>query len=349
MMLRRAPETLLRRWRAWYHPPRSRLRLRRRALLFSAPVLIGLLVAAGLIANMVKVGNSAVSAFANHDTATLRSDVERLRSFGVIDSGTIGLAEGDVLVLEGKLVDAEARFAEALDATSAEASCPVRVNLELVRETLGDLAVSSGRSADADTLYRDALTVVGEAPAGCFADNTDPVADRQAVRADAQARLERKLAIINEPPAPTPPPTLATVTPEPPPPPGSTGQQIGPPPGLPPIGQPGQGPGPGPGPGQEQGQPPNLPGENLPAPPPPPPPPPAPAAPAEPGPGDLQVADPTAPNPTRILGQVGPDGLPIGDPNTAGPPLSLKPGEGEPRDRLQEMLGNANSYGGQRE
>ncbi|MCV7281801.1 hypothetical protein H7J88_19410 [Mycolicibacterium flavescens] len=348
-MLRRVPENLLReagrRWRAWYHPPRHRLRVRRRVLLFSAPVLLALLVAAAAIANMVTVGNSAVSAFANHDTATLRSDVERLRSFGVIDSGTLGLAEGDVLVLEGKLVDAQARFADALEATDPEASCPVRINLELVRETLGDLAANSGRIADADKLYNDALTVVGEAPGGCFADNADPVDERRAVLADTAARLERKIAHINTPPAQRPPPTLATVIPEPPPPTGSSGGPPGPPPpGLPPIGQADQVPGAVMGPGSE------LPGENLPVPPPPPPPPPPePGGGPGPGPGDFPVADPNAPNPARILGQVGADGLPVGDPNTAGPPLSLSPGDGEPRDRLQEMLENANSYGGQRE
>ena len=343
MMLRQAPQQILhragRQLAAWFNPPHSRLRFRRRLLLYSAPVVAVLLLAAVAALAVVHVSRSAVDAFDNHDIDALRADVDQLRSFGVIDEGAVVFAEGDLRVLEGRLADAEERFAESLQSTDAAASCPVRVNLELARETLGDLAVGSGRIDDADHLYDSAIKIVTEAPAGCFAENSDPNADRRAVRADAQARLQRKLAAIHQPPPP--PPSLATVTPEPPPPPGSTLGTPGPQaPQLPPIGQPAATPPPLP----------PLPGENLPAPPPPPPPPPAPRPDAgQPGDGPLQVADPTAANPPRILSQVGPDGLPIGDPNVAGPPLNLKPGEGEPLDGLQRLLENANSYGGDRE
>jgi hypothetical protein len=347
MMLRQAPQQTMHRARrllvAWFNPPRSRQRLRRRLLLYSAPVLAVLLLGAAAAVTVVLVSRSAVEAFNDHDIDALRADVEQLRSFGVVDAGAIAFAEGDLHVLEGNLTEAEARFAESLQRIDAAASCPVRVNLELVRETLGDLAVESGRIDDADKLYNSAIKVVTEAPAGCFADNTDPTADRRAVRADAQPRLQRKLAAIHQPPPP--PPSLATVTPEPTPPPGTSGPPGQPAPQLPPIGQPGAGQ-----PGATPPPLPPLPGENLPAPPPPPPPAPGPGPDAgPPGEGPLQVADPDAANPPRILSQVGPDGIPIGDPNVAGPPLNLKPGEGEPLDALQKMLENANSYGGDRE
>jgi hypothetical protein len=347
MMLRRAPQRIVQRagrqLAAWFNPPHSRQRLRRRLLLYSAPVLAVLLLVAAAALTVVLVSRSAVQAFDDHDIDALRSDVERLSSFGVVDEGAIAFAEGDVHVLEGKLTEAETRFAESLQHNDAAASCPVRVNLELVRETLGDLAVGSGRIDDADRLYNSAISVVTEAPAGCFADSTDSNADRRAVRADAQPRLQRKLAALHQPPPA--PPSLATVTPEPTPPPGAPLGPPGPPaPQLPPIGPPGPGQTAAPAP------PPPLPGENLPAPPPPPPPPPAPPPDTGlPGDGPLQVADPAAANPPRILSQVGPDGLPIGDPNVAAPPLKLKPGEGEPLDVLQKMLEDANSYGGDRE
>ncbi|MGE2716593.1 hypothetical protein ACQI4L_21265, partial [Mycolicibacterium litorale] len=76
-------------------------------------------------------------------------------------------------------------------------------------------------------------------------------------------------------------------------------------------------------------------------------PPPPPQSP--PGEGPLPVADPATPNPARILGPVGPDGLPLGDADVAAPDLTLRPEEGAPIDRLRALLEAANSYGGQRE
>lgn len=380
---------------AWFNPSQRRLRLRRRLFLYTAPVAALLaLVVAGLIA-VVMVGNSAVDSFDQHDIEALRRDVDKLRTFGVIEPGNIAFAEGDLLVLEGKLNDAEARFGDALERFDGDDSCPVRINLELVRESLADLAVRSGRPDDADRLYNEALTVVKDAPDGCFLYNTDPNEERRAVRADAKPRLERKLAAMHAPPPPRPT-GPAVVTPEPPPPPPA----LPPPPGQGGLGQgdsPGQGPGQVPGqqqvPGQGQGPPPpaqgsaeapalppigqggapelpplapgggqsstetpplpSLPGENLPSAPPPPPaqrgqqPPPG-----GPGDGPLQVADPAAPHPAQILGPVGPDGLPLGDKNTSAPDLHLEDREGVgsgPEGKLQAILEDSSSYGGERE
>ncbi|MGV0741073.1 tetratricopeptide repeat protein [Mycolicibacterium sp. XJ870] len=442
MMLRQAPTQLVRqlgsflrhflltartRTVAWFNPRQRRLRLRRRLFLYTVPVAALLaLVVAGLI-TVVMVGNSAVTSFNEHDIEALRRDVDKLKTFGVIEPGTIAFAEGDLLVLEGKLNDAEKRFGEALDRFGGEDSCPVRINLELVRETLADLAVRSGRPDDADRLYNGALTVVKEAPAGCFHENSDPNEDRRAVRTDAEPRLQRKLAALHAPPPP-PPTGPAVVTPEPPPPPpplppppggglgqgqapgegpgqgpgqaqapgqgqpgqpgegagqgqapgGAPGQapgqaqapgpgQPGSPlpqgpgeaPGLPPLGQ-GEAPGPPPSGGPSGQQPPPatpplppLPGENLPAPPPPPPGPSGQQAPSGgPGDGPLQMADPNAPNPPQILGPVGSDGLPLGDKNTSAPDLYLDEREGVPpgpAGKLQSILEDASSYGGERE
>lgn len=380
---------------AWFKPSQRRLRLRRRLFLYTAPVAALLaLVVAGLI-SVVMVGNSAVDSFNRHDIEALRIDVDKLKKFGVIEPGNIAFAEADLLVLEGKLNDAEARFSDALERFDGDDSCPVRINLELVRETLADLAVRSGLPDEADRLYNSALSVVKDAPDGCFLYNADPNEERRAVRADAKPRLDRKLAALHAPPPPRPT-GPAVVTPEPPPPPPA----LPPPPGQG-IGQgenPGQGPGLIPGqqqaPGQDPGQgpppPPQgpgaapalppvgqggapelpplapgggqtatetpplpaLPGENLPEAPPPPPGPPGGQPPAGPGDGPLQVADPAAPNPAQILGPVGPDGLPLGDKNTSAPDLRLEGRDGlgsDPGNKLQAILEDSSSYGGERE
>ncbi|MFV8141893.1 tetratricopeptide repeat protein [Mycolicibacterium senegalense] len=469
MMLRKAPKQFLHsivpflqhywaiarlRTVAWFNPPHRRLRLRRRLFLYTAPAAALLAIVVAALITLVTAGYSAVDSFNRHDIEALRNDVDTLGTFGVVEPGTVAFAEADLLVLEGKLNEAEARFADALGRFDGDASCPVRVNLVLVRETLADLAVRSGRPDDADRLYNSALALVKEAPAGCFKDNADPNEDRRAVRGDAQPRLDRKLAALHAPPPP-PPTGPAVVTPEPPPGPDAPqpSNAGGPPPppnqapSLPPLGQgvPGQGapstppppplpgenipqappPGTQPGASGEAGQggpgqgapstppPPPLPGENIPQAPPPgtqpgasgeagqggpgqpgqgqpgaagqapgpgenpapdgegqasapngqpapngegqaPPPPPPPAGPpgASPGDGPLQMANPAAPNPAQILGPVGPDGLPLGDPNSSAPDLTLNRKDRystDPARRLQDLLEDSSSYGGERE
>ena len=49
----------------------------------------------------------------------------------------------------------------------------MRVNLELVRETQGDLAAPNGDTDKAKERYTSALQVVSDAPQGCFKDNGD--------------------------------------------------------------------------------------------------------------------------------------------------------------------------------
>ena len=51
----------------------------------------------------------------------------------------------------------------------------------------------------------------------------------------------------------------------------------------------------------------------------------------------------------RIIGEVGPDGIPIGDPGVSPPALTLGRREGNQLDRLEDLLENANSYSGDRE
>jgi hypothetical protein len=64
------------------------------------------------------------------------------------------------------------------------------------------------------------------------------------------------------------------------------------------------------------------------------------------------VADPATPNPVQILGPVGADGLPLGDQNKSAPDLHLNDDRRRalsPADKLQTILEDANSYGGERE
>lgn len=196
------------------HPGPSRLRLRRRLLLFSAPVVVAALLAAAKLISVVVGGNSAVTNFADRDADALRSDVAVLGLLNITEPEKAPFAAGTLAVLDERLADADARFSEALARTPAEQSCPVRINLELVRERRGDVDAWENRPDAARERYLSALDLVDGAPPDCFEGNADPDPDRRAVRNDTAARLTAKLAGLTAPP---PPPAAPSVAPPPPP------------------------------------------------------------------------------------------------------------------------------------
>jgi hypothetical protein len=211
----------------------SRLRLRRRLVLFSAPVVAVALLAAVKLISVVILGNAAASDFGRHDTGALRDDIATLSVLNVIAPDKLAFAQGGLAALEGDLGAADSRFSDVLSRTDASRSCPVRVNVELVRETQGDRAARDGRRDQAEQHYASALAVIKDAPQVCFQGNSDPNSDRRAIRNDAAPRLADKINALHTPlpSSPSPPrPPAATSPPAPPPP---------PPP--PPVGAPGPG------------------------------------------------------------------------------------------------------------
>lgn len=196
----------------------ARLRLRRRLLIYSAPLtVIALLVAAKLI-SVVVVGNSAADAFAAGDANAVRADAAVLGVANVVEPAKAPFAAGAAAVLDGRLEDADSKFIAALARSDFADSCLVRVNLELVRETQGDRAAVAGDRDRAAERYGSALSVVESAPQGCFAGNRDPDAQRRSLRQDAASRLAAKMSPSAPPPvAPPPPPPIALPPPPPPP------------------------------------------------------------------------------------------------------------------------------------
>ncbi|MCG5433994.1 hypothetical protein LV457_17115 [Mycobacterium sp. MYCO198283] len=196
--------------------------LRRKLLLYSAPIVLLLVVVAVKLLSVSVVGRSALSDVAAGNVAALREDVDVLSTLDIVEPAKTAFVAGNLAVLENRLADADAAFGEALAGTDPAASCPVRINLELVREVQGDVAGWERDVEAARERYTSALTIVGEAPAGCFAGNTDPDPQRRAVRADAAERLRTKLAGLANPlPPPPPPPAAVPAAPPPPPPPGA--------------------------------------------------------------------------------------------------------------------------------
>ncbi|MFI5506298.1 hypothetical protein ACIA48_02440 [Mycobacterium sp. NPDC051804] len=197
----------------WWRSGPARLRLRRRLLVFSAPVALLLVVVIIKSLSVVVAGGSAASAFTERDSDGLRRAVDSLTVLNVIEPAKAPFAAGSLAVLDNRLDEADRQFGESLARTE---SCAARVNLELVRETLGDRAAAVFDNQTAVDYYLGARTVVEQAPQGCFAGNTDPDPQRQVLRDEALMRLNRKIDAAQVAPPPPPPAPEATVTPPPP-------------------------------------------------------------------------------------------------------------------------------------
>jgi hypothetical protein len=148
--------------------------LRRRLVLLSIlPALVLLAIGAKLV-TMVAYGSAATSDYLDFDSRGLADDVRMLKSVNVIDSYKAYFADGDRYVLDGKLGDAQAEFTTSLSLVDPEDSCPVRINLEVVLETQGDLKSADDHRDEAKPLWQEALKTVQEAPVGCFDTKTEP-------------------------------------------------------------------------------------------------------------------------------------------------------------------------------
>jgi hypothetical protein len=177
---------------------------------FSAPVALVLFVVLVKLWSVVIAGSSAATDFAERDTDALRGDVATLGVLNVVEPANAYFAAGDLAVLEDRLDEAEGQFSQALVHTKPASSCRVLVNLELVRETLGDRAAATFDGRVAVNWYRSALAAVDDAPDGCFKGSTDADEERRAVLDGAAARLADKIdkASVALPPPPPPPVAL---------------------------------------------------------------------------------------------------------------------------------------------
>ncbi|MDV3123639.1 hypothetical protein M1247_01810 [Mycobacterium sp. 21AC1] len=162
--------------------------LRRRLLVYSAPVALAVIIAIARCVALVVAGNAAETAF----------------------------TAGTVAVSENRLDDADREFSVSMARGKSADPCPARVNLELVRETQGDRAAATFDGLGALTRYLSARELVAQAPADCFAGNTDPDPDRRAIRSETAARLDSKITAARAVPPPPPPPPAVAAPPPPP-------------------------------------------------------------------------------------------------------------------------------------
>ncbi|GAA2548346.1 hypothetical protein [Mycolicibacterium diernhoferi] len=183
---------------------------RRRLLVYSAPVVVIVLLFAVKLISAVLAGNAAVSHFAESDGAALERDAGVLGIVNIIEPARAPFAAGTAAALQGRLDDADREFSQALARTDQRDSCSVRVNLAVVREAQGDNAAATFDAQPAVDHYLAAKRVLEQAPADCLDAHTDTT-----------ARLDSKVAAVATPPPPPaprpslPPPATVPAAPAP--------------------------------------------------------------------------------------------------------------------------------------
>lgn len=170
----------------------ARLRLRRRLVLWSLPVVALMLLVAVKLFLTVALGEEARVSYTQGNITGTQDAAERLHVLNVIEPHKAPFALGDARVMAGDFDGARAAFEQALVLAPKDSleSCQVRVNLVLSLEKLGTAATSAGRAAEAKA-YADRLTeVVTQAPQGCF--QGDAQDDEGQQLRDAQQRSQEQ-------------------------------------------------------------------------------------------------------------------------------------------------------------
>ena len=173
-----------------------RRRLRRRMFLWSAPVvLVVLLVALKLLSLPLFAGltQHAYDARAYERAASLTAP---LGVANVVEPWVHHFDRGTAWARVGVLDVARQEFVTALDLApegDETVSCVIRTDLVLVIEAQGDAALLELRYADAEQLYELGQATIAEAPEGCFQPPDDPQQpDTSQPLDDAQGRLGDK-------------------------------------------------------------------------------------------------------------------------------------------------------------
>lgn len=135
---------------------------RRRVLLWSAPVMLLLLLFGVKSISMVAVNESGRGAYSagDHDSATRQFD--RLGLLNLFQWWIAPYNHGTALYQTGDLDRAESELQIALDRAPQDKSCQIAINLSRVLEAQGDQLGGQGRHAEAQEKYTAALKVLAD-------------------------------------------------------------------------------------------------------------------------------------------------------------------------------------------
>ena len=172
-----------------------RRRLRRRLLLWSAPVALVVLLVAVKLLSLPIAAALTQQAYGAREFERAASATGPLGVVNVVEPWVHHFDRGTAYAQIGVLDVARQEFVTALDLAPDDdtVSCVIRTDLVLTIEAQGDAALLELRYADAEALYALGLTTIEEAPEGCFQPPDDPQQpDTSQPLDDAQGRLGDK-------------------------------------------------------------------------------------------------------------------------------------------------------------
>jgi len=148
---------------------RARRRRRLKYLLFSLPVVVALLVVAGMIVGPYTTNDSAVRSYEYGDFDGSAEQSSRLLDGNLLEDWVPWFNRGNALAAQEEYTAAIDDFERALEIAPEERACDVRVNLALSWERLGDIYIAGGFNQGAINLYEAAKAVIAEGD-GCDPD-----------------------------------------------------------------------------------------------------------------------------------------------------------------------------------
>ena len=172
-----------------------RRRLRRRLLLWSAPVVLVVLLVALKLLSLPVFAGLAQQAYDDRAYERAGSLSEPLGVANLVEPWVHHFDRGTAYAQVGVLDVARQEFVTALALAPDDAtiSCVIRTDLVLTIEAQGDAALLELRYADAEELYQLGQRTIDEAPEGCFVPPEDPQQpDTSRPLEDADGRLGEK-------------------------------------------------------------------------------------------------------------------------------------------------------------
>ncbi|MGG5171424.1 hypothetical protein ACQR35_04460 [Pseudarthrobacter sp. J1738] len=149
-------------------PSRSTAGLRSRLLLWSAPIVLLLLLVGVKFLSVGFLAQDAKSAYAVGNAEQVERDGQKMGIVNVIEPFRAPFTMGTAKVVRKDFTAARAYFEESLRQAPESEKCMVSVNLVLSIEQLADQRVAAKDVPASKTLYDQALAVIKAAPAQCF-------------------------------------------------------------------------------------------------------------------------------------------------------------------------------------
>ncbi|GGA58805.1 hypothetical protein GCM10011490_05960 [Pseudoclavibacter endophyticus] len=162
-------------------------RRRKRLMLLGIPVAILALLVAAKFLSMTVIANRTVSAYEVADYESALNSAQQQKFLNVVEQWKAPYNTGTVYLQLGLNQEARTELEAALPLASGADECPIRSNLAIAIERIGDQHDADGDGDAAREAWQQALAVLSQAPAEC-PDSTSSVP-----MSETQQRLEAKL------------------------------------------------------------------------------------------------------------------------------------------------------------